>query len=197
VLTARRRPELLFASARIVDGRCVIALPDGTETDDDAVLSAWLGDDVELVAAADGHTGTYEVPLDIETEAAESWVSWTGPTGAFHDSQRSRVSLVSESTLGEWDRRRFRTNLILTGSGEDALIGARLRIGSVDLEVNKGIDRCVMVTRPQPGLARDLDVLRTINRERGSNLAIGANPLADGSLSVGDEIIETAPPGAI
>ena len=42
-LTARRVPELLLASARLVDGDLVVTLPDGTESTDDRVLSDWLG----------------------------------------------------------------------------------------------------------------------------------------------------------
>ena len=51
-----------------------------------------------------------------------------------------------------------------------------------------GIDRCVMVTRPQPGLDRDLQVLRTINRDRGSMLCVGATVDEGGTVAVGDTI---------
>src|SRR5262249_36216707 len=42
-LTARRVPELLLASARLVEGDLVVTLPDGTESTDARVLSDWLG----------------------------------------------------------------------------------------------------------------------------------------------------------
>src|SRR3954471_19182513 len=43
-LTARRVPELLFASARWRDdGMVEITLPDGSSASDDAALSAWIG----------------------------------------------------------------------------------------------------------------------------------------------------------
>lgn len=190
-LTARRTPELLFASARIVDARVVLVLPDGSEAThgDDAKLSAWLGRDVELRAAVDhdpGHGGIYEAPLDVENDA--DWVSWQGPGGAFHDSARARVSLVSESTLADRDRRRFRTNLITDGAGEDDLVGTGIVIGDVRLDVVKQIDRCVMVTRPQPGLDRDLGVLKRINDERATFLAVGCVVSSPGSIALGDEI---------
>ncbi len=186
-LTARRRPELLFASARIVDGDLVITLPDGSETTDDAALSSWLGEDVSLTAASDD-AGTYETPTDAEDEDAAPWVSWSGPVGSFHDSTRSRVSIVSTESLGAWDIRRFRTNLVVEGGGEDALVGSILSIGQAEVIVNKPIDRCVMVTRPQPGLERDLDVLRTINRERNSALSIGGTIVTAGRIGLGDRI---------
>ncbi len=189
ILTARRRPELLFASAKVVDGQPVITLPDGSIASDDATLSTWLGEPVELRQASDDAGGTYETPIDAEHEDANPWVSWSGPTGSFHDSTKSRISLVSTTTLGDWDIRRFRTNLVLEGSGEDDLVGSNVRLGaSAMLVVNKAIDRCVMVTRPQPDLERDLDVLRTINRERNSNLSVGGNVLSSGTIRIGDTV---------
>jgi len=59
VLTARRAPELLFASARLRDGGEVeIQLPDGQVTDSSAVLSAWLQRDVRLDRASDEAVST-------------------------------------------------------------------------------------------------------------------------------------------
>ena len=127
VLTARRAPELLFATASLDGEQLVMELPDGTlvhghDPDRDQRLTSWLGRRVELHrAGAEG--GTYEVPLDFEND--ENWVSWQGPGGAWHDSTKSRVSLVSRATMAGWDARRFRTNLILDGAGEDDLSARR------------------------------------------------------------------------
>ncbi|HVT76447.1 MAG TPA: MOSC N-terminal beta barrel domain-containing protein [Acidimicrobiales bacterium] len=183
-LTARREPKLLFGSARVGDdGDVAITLPDG-HTD----LSEWLGYAVELVRGDTGGQQVFEHPLDFETEAADSWIEWTGPEGVFHDSKRRRVSLVSVPTLGDWDRRRFRTNIVVDEVGEDAFLGQRIRVGEVELDVTCPIDRCVMTTRPQPGLDRDLDVLRTINKARGGYLAIGCTVATTGTIAVGDEV---------
>ncbi|MFN3258225.1 MAG: MOSC domain-containing protein [Ilumatobacter sp.] len=186
-LTARRAPELLFASARVIGGDVAVELPDGQRIGegDDAALSAWLGREVELRPAG-GEGGTYEAPLDFEHDA--DWVSWQGPGDAFHDSPRARVSLVSTASLGAWDRRRFRTNIVVDGAGEDELVGRTISIGDVSLEVLKQIDRCVMVTRPQPGIDRDLDVLRTINAERNSLLAVGCVVAGEGQIALGNEV---------
>jgi uncharacterized protein YcbX len=126
------------------------------------------------------------VPLDFEND--ENWVSWQGPGGAWHDSKASRISLVSRDTLRDWDQRRFRANVILNGAGEDDLIGVHIDLGTTELDVRKAIDRCVIVTRPQPGLERDLDVLRTINAERSTSLSIGALVVTEGTISEGDAI---------
>ena len=191
VLTGRRTPDLLFASARVVGGELVVRLPDSTEVGADGcdALSAWLGRDVELRAAAGAEGGTYENPLNAEEES--DWVQWQGPPGAWHDSGRTRVSLVSATSLGAWELRRFRTNLLTDGQGEDSFVGAVVRLGDVECDVTKRVSRCVMVSRPQPGLERDLDVLRTINRERGGNLSVALIPRSRGPIAVGDEVVAT------
>lgn len=197
VLTARRAPDLLFATAVTDDDASMVSitLPDGTTTrstddDVDAVLSTWLERPVELRAAGD-EGGTYEVPIDFENDA--NWVSWQGPGGAWHDSKVSRVSLVSRDTLGQWDQRRFRTNVILDGTGEDELVGAHVMVGDdIELAVMKQIDRCVIVTRPQPELERNLDVLRTINTERATFLSIGALVVDGGTISEGQALTRKA-----
>ena len=195
VLTARRSPELLMASARLVDGTPVITTDDGRRLDDDAALSAWLGRPVQLTAADPDAGGTYENPMNAEDET--DWVSWTGPAGAWHDSRVSRVSIVSAASLGDWDVRRFRTNVVVDGAGEDAWVGDRVRIGADGvgpvLSVAKRIDRCVMVSRPQPGLDKDLDVLRTINREREACLSVGALVERAGTVAVGDTLTVIGP----
>jgi uncharacterized protein YcbX len=99
------------------------------------------------------------------------------------------VSLVSKATIGDWDRRRFRANVLLDGEGEDALVGRSVALGQAELEVGQRIERCVMTTRAQPGgLERDLDVMRTIARERDARLAVGALVSRGGTVRVGDAL---------
>ena len=185
VLTGRRAPALLTATAVVVDGRPVITTADGDELDDDRTLSDWLDRSVRLVAAAH-EGGTYENPLDPWDET--DWVSWTGPPGAWHDSGRSRLSIVSRHSLGDWDVRRFRANIVVSGEGEDEIVGSRVALGDAVLDITKRISRCVMVTRPQPGLPRDLDVLKRVNDERDGCLSIGATVLREATIRVGDEL---------
>lgn len=194
-LTARRVPELLMAQARLVADGVEIELPDGTVTADDAELSAWLGRAIELRdVAATGGEGTYEIALDDDGAPVEhhDWVRWTGPAWSFHDSTKAHVSLVSTATIGNWDRVRFRANVVLgadTPGVEEEWVGRRVVAGGATLQVTKPIDRCVMVTRPQrDGVERDLEVLRTIARQRGGNLAVGALVETTGTLSVGDQV---------
>jgi uncharacterized protein YcbX len=192
ILTARREPALLFGSARLSGaGEVVVTMPDGTVARDDRVLSAWLGREVRLVRAGDAG-GHFESVTDFENESSSQWVDWHGPPAAFHDSGSARVSLVSRESIGDWDPRRFRANVLLTGGGEDDLVGRAIEIGSCRLTVEKRLGRCVMVTRPQPGVDRDLDVLRTINQSRAARLAIGALVVRPGAISVGDELVGLA-----
>jgi uncharacterized protein len=189
-LTARRRPELLFAAATIAGDDVVITLPDGTETADDTALSTWLGHDIGLRRADASSHGTYEIALDFEHEDTDEWVRWEGPNGSFHDSTRTQVSIIGEETLRSWDVRRFRPNVTVDGADEGGWVGRPISVGDVMLDIVKPIDRCVITTRPQPGgIDRDLDVLRTVNRERDGRLGISGMVTATGRVAVGDEIV--------
>ena len=190
-LTARRMPDLLFAAGRLrSDGAAEVVLPDGTATTDDAVLSDWLGRPVALRRAGTVAAPRYESPDDDELPGATSWHEWQGGAGPFHDIAVARISLVTTGTLGTWDRRRFRSNVVLEGPGEDGLIGTRVRVGGAVLEVNDPISRCVMVTRPQPGgIGRDTSVLKTIHRQHGGDLAVGAQVRTPGTVRTGDDLV--------
>lgn len=202
-LTARRVPELLFAQARMVGDHAVeIELPDATVTTDDDVLSSWLGRDVVLRdATATAGPATYEIAFKGEgvtgDGAGAEWVRWQGPTGSFHDSTRTQVSLVSTATMGDWDGRRFRANVIVDAADarvEDAWVGSTIQAGTAVLDVVKQVDRCAIVTRAQPGgIERDVEVLRTINRDHASLLAVGSLVVTPGALRVGDVVTPTAP----
>jgi uncharacterized protein YcbX len=188
-LTARRAPEMLFARARWRDdGAVQITLPDGQVSRGDDDLSEWLGRSVTLRAANQVEVRLYEATSDPD-EDESTWSVFSGASGAFHDSGRAKVTLVSRGTLGDWDRRRFRANVVLTGGGEDDLVDRAVQLGGVELRVTKQVARCVMVTRSQPdGIDLDRQVLRTIHRERDGYLAIGALVTRPGVLRVGDAV---------
>jgi uncharacterized protein len=187
LLTGRREPALLLARARhLGPGQVEITLPDGTLTTDDADLSDWLGHPVALVPSSSETIGpVFEVPDPDERD----WGAYGAAEGAWHDSARARVSLVSRATVGDWDPRRFRSNVLLAGAGEDDLVERTLRLGTTTLTVPKRIGRCVMVTRPQPGIEADRSVLRTILDERDGALAIGALVTTPGRIDEGDAVL--------
>lgn len=188
VLTGRREPRLLMANARVEHGEPVIELGDGSQLHSSGELSAWLDRPVELVAASDT-LPTFEGVDDPETE--RQWSTWQGQSGTFHDG-RSTVTMASDTTLAGYDPRRFRLNLILEHSGsdtEDALVDADLTIGTTGLYVRKPIDRCVMVTRAQLGLDRDLGVLQRVVRERNNRLGVGCVVHREGLIATGDVVM--------
>ncbi len=204
VLSAKREPRLLDAWATVRDGQAWITLPDGSalagdESKVDPALSAWLDRDVRLVAAAPGDRGTFEIGASFEDDSSPVVHQWQGPEGTFHDSRP--VHLLSNASLrtiladhpnGLFDIHRFRPNLVIDAEGEgfveERWIGAILSVGSARFEVVKPTSRCVMTTRPQVGLPRDLDILRTINRVNDGNLGVQLHAVGEGEVSVGDAI---------
>jgi uncharacterized protein len=192
-VTGRRSPNLLFAAARLLaDGNAEITLPDGRISEGDEDLSEWLQRPVTLRRADEPGPRRYESPADFENEAATDWNAFDGSPGAFHDLAVASVSLLATSTIGDWDPRRFRANVLLDMGPVDtevALVGHEVAIGVARLSVRRRLGRCVMTTRPQPGgIERDLDVLRTINRERDGYLAVGAVVTQPGGIAVGQAI---------
>jgi uncharacterized protein YcbX len=201
VLTGRREPRLLDAAARLgTRGEPVIELPGGTvlagagEATDRA-LSDWLGRPVRLVeAGADGGRAEFFAdPTDDTSEALE----WTMPPQRFVDAMPLLVlttaSLRAGAALhpaGEWDVRRFRPNVLLDTAGEtwleDDWCGLVVRIGAVEVEPQHPCARCTMVTRPQPGLRRDLDVYRTLARHHGGNLGVWSAVREGGTIAEHD-----------
>ena len=192
-LTGRRAAQLLFAHASMVDDDVRITLPDGSVAADDAALSAWLERPVALTRATPLTSGRFEIGLaeddDADRDPSVEWYEWDGPVGTFHDSTRTQVSIIGAATVGTWDMRRFRPNVVIDGTGEDEWVGATLHIGEAALDVVKQIDRCVMTTRAQPGgIRRDVDVLRTIIRDHANNLGIGARVQTPGLIRPGDTL---------
>jgi uncharacterized protein YcbX len=170
-LSAKKEPRLLLLDPR-------------GQTDES--LSETLGYPLRLVTARPETNGTYDIALDPFNET--EWVSWSGPEGSFHDSTKFNASLISTASLRDWDVRRFRMNIVVDGRDEADLVGKHVSIGTARFFVAKPVDRCVMVTREQPGVRRDLDVLRTINGKFGGNLGIGLLVEHPGTITVGDAL---------
>jgi uncharacterized protein YcbX len=194
-LTARREPALLMLSA-VVDGPTVrVTAPDGRPLSSDDELSAWFGRAVRLARPPVDQQPEYEFPVDADDESG-AWDVWTGPADVWHDSARTRLSLMSRASLRDWPVRRFRPNVVVDAGDEDELVGRRVTVGSVVLDVVKRIDRCVMVTRPQPGgVERDLQVLKTVLRESEGFLGVGAVVVQPGEIRVGDAVTDRGPSG--
>jgi uncharacterized protein YcbX len=203
ILTARREPRLLLASARLgAHGGPVITLPDGAVLDgpgpatDDA-LRGWLGRDVALAGAAGDPGGRAEYFADATDDRSRA-IEWTMPAGRYHDSLP--LLLVTADSLragravhdGAWDVRRFRPNLLVEGGGdgwaEDAWIGREVAVGAVRLRVEKPCTRCTMITRAQPGLDADVDMFRAVARHHAATFGALARVVTPGTVRLGDAV---------
>jgi uncharacterized protein YcbX len=206
ILTGRRRPELLAASATVVDGQPLITLPDGqrlhgTGPDVDAALSGWLGEAVTLVVPGSGEPSIgqyYADPLD-DTSAL---VEWAMPEDRFVDALP--ILLLTTSSLrsgaalyqsGDWHPRRFRANVLLAtedeGWVEDAWVGRNVTAGAVTIVPRARCERCTMVTRRQPGLERDLDIYKSLLHHHDGTFGVWSTVATAGSISVGDGAVVT------
>ena len=204
ILTGRREPQLLLAAATLGDDdEPTVVLPSGvryrgTGSATDAALSEWLGRPVALVQAAGAPGGEAEFFADA-TDDSSAAIAWTMPAGRFVDaapllllttaSLRAGASLHPE---GAWEVRRFRPNFLVEVAGdgwvEDAWCGRTICVGSAVVVAQQPCVRCTMVTRPQEGLVRDLDVYRTLARHHGGTLGVWTLVQAAGSVGVGDTV---------
>jgi hypothetical protein len=205
ILTARREPPLLLAAARLAgDSQPEITLPNGetvrgTGPDTNAALSDWLERPVTLEAAEGATGGRAEFFADA-TDDTSTAIEWTMPPGRFVDAMPLLVlttaSLRTGAALhaaGDWDPRRFRANLLIDLDGdswvEDGWCGSTLQIGPVTLLPREPCVRCTMVTRPQPGLERDLDIYRTLSRHHGGTFGVWTHVDTPGTVQVGDAVV--------
>jgi uncharacterized protein len=206
VLTARREPRLLLAAATwIGEGAPAVTLPDGIALAGgggpavDEGLSEWLERPVRLVPADAATGGVGEFFADATDDTSEA-IAWTMPPGRFVDAlplllltTASLRTGAARHPAGEWDVRRFRPNVLVEADGagfvEDAWCGRTVRIGAeVVVEPVQPCVRCTMVTRPQPGLERDLDVFRTLARGHDACFGVWTRVVAPGVVRAGDAV---------
>ncbi|HEX4491267.1 MAG TPA: MOSC N-terminal beta barrel domain-containing protein [Acidimicrobiia bacterium] len=203
VLTGRRAPALLLASSRLDGTGVAVRLPDGDPVGGpsahaDAVLSEWIGRPVTLVEAESFGAGIAESFADATDDSSEVR-AWAMPDGRFVDALPLLVvttaSLRQGRALhpeGAWETRRFRPNIVIdvdeVGWVEDGWCGQTLRVGDVTVQPLAPCSRCTMVTRPQPGLDRDLDVFKTLARHHGSTFGVWSVVQTAGVVHVGDVV---------
>jgi uncharacterized protein YcbX len=125
------------------------------------------------------------------------------PPGTFVD--LSPVHLLTTTSLRSlsadgagYDVRRFRPNVLLdvlfdVGDPESAFpeadwVGGTVVIGSAELQVTIPTIRCVVPTRPQPGVELDRQVSRQLAERTDRFLGIYADVSTPGRLRVGDRV---------
>jgi hypothetical protein len=103
--------------------------------------------------------------------------------------------LVAAATVTGFDTTEMLSTLVPPGREhpafpEDGWVGRTVRIGEsgASFDVLMPAVRCAMPNRAQPGLERDLDIYRTMERLHGNHLGIYAVPVGDGLLREGDQL---------
>ena len=132
------------------------------------------------------------------------------PPGAFVDLSPlhllTTTSLRSLSADGDgYDVRRFRPNVLLEVDDPESAfpeanwVGGTLTIGTAELRVTIPTIRCVVPTRPQPGVELDRQLTRQLAERTDRFFGIYADVSTPGRLRIGDtvRIRKAAEPGAI
>jgi uncharacterized protein YcbX len=205
VLTGRREPRLLFASAALeADGRPRIVLPSGeilvgVGGATDEALTRWLGRSVRLVASAESSALRAEYFADATDDRSEA-LEWTMPKGRFVDALPVLVITTAGLRAGQaaypqgaWDVRRFRPNVVIEAEGEgwveDSWCGRVLQLGDATVAPRKPCKRCTMVTRAQPELGKDVEIFRTLLKTHGATAGVWSSVVKLGTLRVGTRAV--------
>lgn len=203
VLSGKTVPRLLSVDVAWRDGAVHFsgAPLDGRSSDDPDIhghLSEWLGRDVRLEQPGHDTRTPFDIPLD--PDRPDELFELHTPPGSFFDS-RSTLHLLSDASLraaaadhpaGDWHPRRFRANVLvrIEGDGfpEEDWVGSRVRIGGLESDVRKPAARCVLTTQAQPGLPRDVEIFRSLARNRNGNLGVYLDPRTEGGVAEGDVV---------
>jgi len=131
----------------------------------------------------------------------EVLIDYVSVPGTFFDNEEihllttaSLATMAAANPQATWDVRRFRPNFLIetppgaSGLAEQAWLGRKLCIGEATLEISAPTPRCGMTTRPQGDLPFDKTILRTIVREGGQNLGVGARVRIPGKVRAGDVV---------
>lgn len=204
VLSAKRWGALLHLRAALDGDDVVITFPDGStqragDPEADAALSAYLDHEVRLRRPPEGDGLPYELPTEAWDDTSPLWEFPGPPGGPFVDLAGAHVlttaSLRAAEALhpdGDWDVRRFRPNAVLDVEGddfvEDAWLSGPVAIGPVVLSPFMPTVRCAMITREQPGLAKDADIARRLRDEHDMNLGLYCAIGSPGTVAVGDAV---------
>jgi uncharacterized protein YcbX len=114
--------------------------------------------------------------------------------GALHIVTTATLATLRAKAPGsDFDVRRFRPNLLIDsldadGRPDTGWEGAVLRAGTAAAHVDFPTVRCSMTIRPQPELAQDPRILKTVAAEAERCVGVYASVTAQGRVRVGDEV---------
>ena len=204
LVTGKQNRDILMASARLDGDGVLVTLPDGTELlggapgVDDA-LSEWLGRAVTLQHAGGETSAVYDYYIDPEDETSEV-VEFPTPDGTFLDASAIHIlttasvsAIAAFAPRSDWAVRRFRPTILADSGGEagfveDGWVGSEWRVGEVTVDVLMPTIRCGIPGRAQPGIDADMEIVRSLRRDRNALLGVYAAVTTPGEIRVGDEI---------
>lgn len=127
-------------------------------------------------------------PVTLAVEGAVSHMD----AGAVHIiTDGSLKGLENVAPEGTADARRFRPNIVLSTLGarpEQEILGKRIRVGSVELQVTGETERCVMVSLPQAELKPAASLLDHIAQHWNLAAGVYAAVTVPGVVGIGDKI---------
>ncbi|MBL6714905.1 MAG: MOSC domain-containing protein [Pseudomonadales bacterium] len=182
---AKRYPSLMAFAARYEDAPVPgapapgvrLEAPDGqVRGSRDPDLAAWLSAQLGEAVALDASNPTTpffdDAPLLLMTEAS--------------------LQALEAMVPGGGEVRRFRPNLLLSGTGagfpEEDWLGRRFQLGEAVLKVSKRCPRCIMTTLGFGGVPAEPAVLTTLRRARESCLGVYLEVLRPGRVQRHDAL---------
>jgi uncharacterized protein YcbX len=159
----------------------------------------------------DDHTWFEELKATFEREEGEPLPDFSEAPPAFSEFVATPgmfflvtpLHIVTTATLqhlkalnpnADWDRRRFRPNLLIEpspqarGLVEQDWIGKKLKLGDATIDCAGATPRCGAITRAQPDFAADKTVLRTVVRDADQNVGVYGFISGSATLHVGDQV---------
>jgi len=140
-------------------------------------------------------------PLPDFSQAPPAFAEYVSTPGMFF--LVTPLHVVTTATLrhlkrlnpdADWDRRRFRPNLLIepssdaSGLVEQDWIGKHLKLGDATIDCAGATPRCGAITRAQPEFAFDKTVLRTVVKEADQNVGIYGLVSGSSTIHVGDPV---------
>ncbi|MBV6657822.1 MAG: MOSC domain-containing protein [Devosiaceae bacterium] len=117
------------------------------------------------------------------TDVPDRWISIQN---------QATLDAVAEASGAPFDPRRVRANVLVEGWPawhEESLVGERLALGDVEIEIAEVINRCRAIDVDPETSERDREAVRTLMGMRGApSLGLYARIVTDGSIKTGDTV---------
>ncbi|RUS46185.1 MOSC domain-containing protein [Cohnella sp. AR92] len=185
-VTARGIPAMLAYRAELLAAVEEGAVPEVAITAPDGRKLRW---NEELLQDVQGLTST-----------KLSMRNYSKPREELKGVDDSPILIVTDRSIRKleelWGKplnpRRFRANLLVRldreAPDEGEWIGKELSIGSVTLRIDKGCERCALITLDPDTQERDPSLLKVVNRELSLTFGVYASVVKPGFIETNDEI---------